>query len=66
MRLRTKMTSVKSLYTCALEAIPSLPSPSQIAEQYFPKCHPLYYDLYNLFYEEERQQFKGEHKAKFR
>lgn len=60
------MAAVKSLYTLALESVPAYPSPSEFANTYLPNCHSLFEPLYNLYYDEERQIYRSEHKAKFK
>ena len=60
------MNGVKSLYVLALENIPQVPSPSEYARLCLPTCHALYEPLYNLYYEEERAQYRAAHQEKFK
>ena len=60
------MNGVKSLYQLALENIPKVPSPSEYARLCLPTCHGVYYDLFNLYYEEEREKYREDHQEKFK
>ena len=57
---------VKSLFTLALEAIPPTPSPSALVSQLLPRCHAVFEPVYNLYYEEERQEFREQHRVLFK
>ena len=60
------MAQVKSLFALALEAIPAIPSPSLVVSTLLPRCHSVFEPVYNLYYEEEREMYRQQHRVLFK